>query len=104
MGMVSAAGDRIRPICDRFWLFSIAGIALAVVGFILVSIVVNGKMPEGAGELFSASIMGLLMIVQKVIEAQSTRRLTDALHQSSPHGSAATGKEDDPIHQIEDAA
>lgn len=95
---ISALGDRIRPICDRFWLFSIAGIALGVIAVIVGSVVIRGKMPEGGGELLTGATTGLLMIVQKVIEAQGTRRLTDALHQSTPQTQTATGKEDDPIH------
>lgn len=77
-------GERIRPICDRFWLFTIAGLALGVIGVIVGSVVINGRMPEGAGELMTATVTGLLMIVQKVIEAQQARRMADHLAQSQP--------------------
>lgn len=81
---MDSTGERIRAICDRFWLFTIAAIALAIIGFILGAVVINGKMPEGAGELFASAITGLLLVVQKVIEAQQARRLADQLHQSRP--------------------
>ncbi len=97
-----AVGDAVRPICDRFWLFTIAALALGVTGFIVGSVVINGRMPEGAGELMASTVTGLLMIVQKVIEAQQQRRMADYLHQSQPHQQQAAGKEDDSIHQMED--
>lgn len=77
-------GERIRNVCDRFWMFTIAAIALAVIGFIVGSVVINGRMPEGAGELLTGAVTGLLMIVQKVIEAQQQRRMADQLAASRP--------------------
>jgi hypothetical protein len=74
----------VRSVCDRFWLFTIAAIALGVIGIIVGSVVINGSMPKDAGELMTAAVTGLLMIVQKVIEAQQQRRMSDQLHQSSP--------------------
>jgi hypothetical protein len=90
MKPLQAMGERIRPICDRFWLFSIAGLSLGIIGFVAGSIVINGKMPAGAGELFSAMITGLMLIVQKVIEAQQTRQTMQQLHESSPAKVGAT--------------
>jgi hypothetical protein len=84
MNPLHAAGERIRPICDRFWLFTIAGLSLGIIGLVAGSIVINGKMPQGAGELFSAMFTGLLLVVQKVIEAQQTRRTMEQMHQSAP--------------------
>lgn len=81
---MNRAADWARTACDRFWLFTIAAIALSVIGFIVGSVVVNGRMPEGAGELLTGAVTGLLMIVQKVIEAQQARRLADQLAASSP--------------------
>lgn len=77
-------GEKTRAVCDRFWLFTIAGLALGVIGFIVVAVVTNGAMPKGAGELLTGAVTGLLMIVQKVIEAQQQRRMTDQLAQSRP--------------------
>lgn len=95
------AGAYVRSVCDRFWLFTIAAIALAVIGFIVSAVVINGHMPEGAGELLTGAITGLLMIVQKVIEAQQQRRMADQLANSAPHRQAS-GKADDPVHVTED--
>lgn len=100
-GRVGRAGDFVREVCDRFWLFTIAAIALGVIGFVLLWVVIKGKMPEGAGELLSAAVTGLLMIVQKVIEAQGQRRMADQLAQSSPHNQAS-GREGDPVHVTEE--
>lgn len=83
-GRAKLVGETIRHICDRFWLFTIAAIALVIIGGVLVSVVINGKMPEGAGELFASAVTGLLLVVQKVIEAQQARRMTDHLAQSQP--------------------
>ena len=82
--MIGELGEKVRRICDRFWLFTIAAIALAVIGFIVVAVIVNGAMPKGAGELLTGAVTGLLMIVQKVIEAQQARRMADQLAQSQP--------------------
>lgn len=91
----------VRAACDRFWLFTIAALALAIIGFILGAVVINGKMPEGAGELFSAAITGLLMVVQKVIEAQQQRRMADQLHQSRPDTQEGpSGNPNDPVSVI----
>jgi hypothetical protein len=77
------AGEGVRAICDRFWLFTIAAISLIVIGIIAGSVIWWG-MPENAGELLAATSTGLMLIVQKVIEAQGQRRLTDQLAQSAP--------------------
>ncbi|WP_337846823.1 hypothetical protein [Sphingomonas sp.] len=83
MSRLDRIGERVRSVCDRFWLFTIAAIALAIVGFIAVAVLWKG-MPAGAGELLSGITTGLLMIAQKVIEAQQARRLADQLAQSAP--------------------
>lgn len=85
-GLIARGGERVRNICDRFWLFTIAAIALGTIGFIVGAVVINGRMPEGAGELLTGAITGLLMIVQKVIEAQQQRRMADQLAGSRPDG------------------
>lgn len=76
--------DRICTACERFWLFTIAAIALAVVAAVILPIVFGGKMPAGAGELLSSAVTGLLMIAQKVVDAQQSRRLADQLARSTP--------------------
>lgn len=83
---MSALKDKIGAVCDRFWLFTIAAIALAIIGFILGAVVIRGRMPDDAGELFAAAITGLLLVVQKVIDAQQQRRMADQLARSSPPG------------------
>lgn len=67
----------MRQICDRFWLFTIAALSLAAIGAVLISVAIAGKMPDDAGELYAAAVTGLLLVVQKVIEAQQQRRTTD---------------------------
>lgn len=84
MSRIQRLGEIVRPVCDRFWLFTIAAISLAVIAFIVVAVILTGKMPDGAGELLTGATTGLLMLAQKVVEAQSTRRLTDQLAQSAP--------------------
>jgi hypothetical protein len=102
-GLTQRAGSIVRDVCDRFWLFTIAAIALAVIGFIVGAVVINGRMPEGAGELLTGAITGLLMIVQKVIEAQQQRRMSDQLHASAPAvPDAPSGKPGDPVHTHEE--
>lgn len=83
MSKLRAVGDGLRAICDRFWLFTIAAIALIVIGVIVAAVIWWG-MPENAGELLSAIATGLLLIVQKVIDAQQQRRITDQLANSAP--------------------
>jgi hypothetical protein len=85
---VSKLGQTVRQICDRFWLFTIAAMALAIIGFVIVAVIWSGKMPEGGGELLTGAVTGLLMIVQKVIEAQQARRLADQLARSHPSAGA----------------
>lgn len=82
-GRVKIIGEQVRAICDRFWLFTIAAISLAVIA-VIAGVVIWKGMPTGAGELLSAIATGLLLIVQKVIDAQQTRRVTDQLAQSAP--------------------
>ena len=77
-------GQTIRQICDRFWLFTIAAIALGIIGFIVAAVIITGAMPDGSGELLTGAVTGLLMIAQKVIEAQQQRRMSDQLAQSRP--------------------
>ncbi|MFN3943881.1 MAG: hypothetical protein ACK4K7_02980 [Allosphingosinicella sp.] len=87
--VAAAAGATVRAVrgvCDRFWLFTIAAIALVIIGFILGAVVIKGGMPAGAGELFASAITGLLLVVQKVIDAQQQRRMADQLARSSPPG------------------
>ena len=81
-------GETIRQVCDRFWLFTIAAIALFTIALIVGAVILTGKIPDGAGELLSAAVTGLLMVVQKVIEAQQQRRMADQLAQSRPEGGA----------------
>lgn len=69
---------------DRFWLFTIAAISLGIVGGMIGAVILKGGMPEGAGELFAGALTGLLLIVQKVIDAQQARKMADQLHQSTP--------------------
>lgn len=80
--------DRICTACERFWLFTIAAIALVIVGAMIAATVWLGRVPGDAKELFSATSLGLLMIAQKVIEAQQARRLADQLARSAPAGTA----------------
>lgn len=102
-GIAARSGGFVRTVCDRFWLFTIAAIALGVIAIIVGSVVINGHMPEGAGELLSATVTGLLMIVQKVIEAQQQRRMADQLHASAPASSEpASGRAGDPVHTVEE--
>ena len=95
---IARIGNTIRPICDRFWLFTIAGLSLMVIGIIVGAVVINGRMPEGGGELMTGAVTGLLMIVQKVIEAQQQRRMADHLADSKRRN----GKQNDPVHTIEE--
>lgn len=81
---MSGLGEKLRTICDRFWLFTIAAIALVIIGGVLLAVIWHRKMPEGAGELLASAITGLLLVVQKVIEAQQQRRMADQLAQSRP--------------------
>lgn len=101
---VARAGEVVRTICDRFWLFTIAAIALGIIGVIVISIVVTRQMPQGAGEMLTGAVTGLLMIVQKVIEAQQQRRMADQLASSSPAQQQASGKPDDPVHTVEETS
>jgi hypothetical protein len=77
-------GEGLRGVSDRFWLFTIAAIVLAIVGFIAVSVIWKGAMPRGAGELLGSIVTGGFMLAQKVVDAQQQRRMADQLHQSSP--------------------
>lgn len=54
---------------ERFWMFTIAAIALAIIGFICVSAVVMGRIPEGAEGLFNGAVTGLLLVARDVIRA-----------------------------------
>lgn len=81
--------DTACTACERFWLFTIAAIALAVVAAIILPIVIRERMPAGAGEAVSGAVTGLLMIAQKVIDAQQQRRLADQLARSAPAEPAA---------------
>ncbi|GAA0749481.1 hypothetical protein [Sphingomonas trueperi] len=76
--------DRLHCAPDRFWLFTIAAGALVVLAVIVIPVVIRGKMPEGAGELLASTATGLLLIVQKVVDAQQARRLADQLARSTP--------------------
>lgn len=85
---VKRAGERVERVCDRFWLFTIAAIALGIIGaivFVIWQAGSDGLGPEELAVLGSLST-GLLMIVQKVIEAQQQRRMADQLASSSPPG------------------
>lgn len=73
--------ERVRSVGDRFWLFAIAGLGLVIVGSIAGAVIIKGEMPKGGAEILTATITGLLMIVQKVIEAQQQRRSTELLQQ-----------------------
>lgn len=103
-GRVHKVGETIRQVCDRFWLFTIAALALGTIAFILVSVTISGKMPEAAGELFTSAVTGLLMIVQKVIEAQQQRRMADQLAASAPSGPPPPGDAVDAANQVANAA
>lgn len=81
---IAELGNAVRQVCDRFWLFTIAAISLTVIGIVVGTVIIMGKMPADAGELLTATVTGLLLIVQKVIDAQSQRRLTDQLARSQP--------------------
>lgn len=81
--------DTVCTACERFWLFTIAAIALAIVGMMIAACVWLGRVPADAKELFSATGLGLLMIAQKVIEAAGARRLADQLYRSAPAEPAA---------------
>ncbi|MFN3944544.1 MAG: hypothetical protein ACK4K7_06415 [Allosphingosinicella sp.] len=50
VGAAGATARAVRGVCDLFWMFTIAALALAIIGFILGAAVVSGRMPEGAGE------------------------------------------------------
>jgi acyl-CoA synthetase (AMP-forming)/AMP-acid ligase II len=83
--MIKDAGERVRAICDRFWLFTVAAISLMIIGAIVVTVAWSDKKltPEEIALLGNLGV-GLMMIVQKVIEAQQARRLADQLAQSRP--------------------
>lgn len=85
MKIIDKLGETVRTVCDRFWLFTIAAIALAVIGSIVATVSL-GEKKLSAEELalFGSLSTGLLMIIQKVIEAQQARRMSDQLHQSAP--------------------
>lgn len=83
MNRLHRIGEGVRSVCDRFWLFTIAAISLGVIA-VIAGVVIWRGMPEGAGELLSGIATGLLLIVQKVIDAQQARRVTDQLAQSAP--------------------
>lgn len=68
-GKVARASRRIRSVCDRFWMFTIAAIALGIVGFVCIAIVWNDKMPEHGEGLLTGAITGLLMVARDVIRA-----------------------------------
>jgi hypothetical protein len=52
----------------EFWMFSIAGVSLLVVAIIAVAVVWKG-VPEGAGEVLSVVVTGLLLRIGDVINA-----------------------------------
>ncbi|NLS27920.1 hypothetical protein S2M10_29220 [Sphingomonas sp. S2M10] len=76
--------DRLHCAPDRFWLFTIAAGALIVLAAIVLPVVLRGHMPAGAGEMLSSAVTGLLLIVQKVVDAQQARRMADQLYRSAP--------------------
>lgn len=104
-GPIARAGGFVRDVCDRFWLFSIAAISLVVIG-VIVSVVgfSDRELTAERTALLTSVATGLLMIVQKVIEAQQQRRMADQLARSRPHDDQASGKEDDPVHTVEEDA
>ena len=96
MKALDAIGDKVRPICDRFWLFTIAAAALGILGAIVF---VTGfssvdLKPERLALLGSIGT-GLLMLVQKVIEAQQTRQAMQQLHESAPTKPSLPGAVDE---------
>lgn len=52
----------------EFWMFTIAAIALFVVGGIGFQAAVHG-IPDGAGEIIAAIVTGLLLVARDVINA-----------------------------------
>lgn len=67
------AANLARHLIDKlaireFWMFTIAAIALFVVGSIGFQAAMYG-IPEGAGEILSGIVTGLLLIARDVINA-----------------------------------
>lgn len=52
----------------EFWMFTIAGVSLLVVGLIGWRVAAHG-VPEGAGEVLTAIVTGLLLRIGDVINA-----------------------------------
>lgn len=76
---------KISEQSDRFWLFTIAGFALVVIGaIVLVTGFSSRELTPERLALLTSVATGLLMLVQKVVEAQQTRRMADQLHASTP--------------------
>jgi hypothetical protein len=85
MKPLQAMGDKVRPICDRFWLFTIAGLSLGILGAIVFVAGFSAQdLPPDRLALLGSLSTGLLMLIQKVIEAQGTRQAMQQLHESSP--------------------
>lgn len=51
----------------EFWMFTIAGIGLIVLG--AIAWIVSDGVPDGAGEVLSAIVMGILLRIGDVINA-----------------------------------
>lgn len=85
---------------ERFWLFTIAALCLVLLGVVVYVLGFTEKQPNEM--LFGSLITGLLMIVQKVIEAQSLRQAVQKLGESqpmaTPNEDTPAGTEEDPLH------
>lgn len=57
---------------EPFWMFTIAGLGLVVSGGILAFIAMYG-VPEGSGEIISATLAAIILTVRDVINAMRAR-------------------------------
>jgi len=98
-GTVARLGEGIRRVCDRFWMFTIAAIALMIIGGICIAVLWTGRMPENSEGLLGGAITGLLLLARDVINAirgfqtdQQIGQMADKLHSSAPAPPSAVGE------------
>lgn len=83
------AGGIVRHLINKlaireFWMFTIAAIALFVVGAVGLQAAIYG-IPEGAGEILSAVVTGLLLIARDVINAiRALWRVSQEAEETNP--------------------
>lgn len=61
------------PGWTEFWMFTVAAIALAIVGAICVGSLLQEDLPEGLGTLLGGAVTGLLLVARDVVKAIQAR-------------------------------